>query len=131
MAHGGQKQSLRRRTVVEDFGPNLRRLRKAQKLTLQQVADAVGCTKAYIWELEMREGQRPSAERVYALAKVLGVTMENVMGCIPHPAKPQWQGLTDEEIHDCFQNRGRGSDGLKTRKMIAAAIEAMLKEKNT
>ena len=50
---------------------------------------------------------------------------------IPHPAKPQWQGLTDEEIHDCFQNRGRGSDGLKTRKMIAAAIEAMLKEKNT
>ena len=46
-------------------------------------------------------------------------------------AKTEWQGLTDEEIHDCFQNRGRGSDGLKTRKMIAAAIEAMLKEKNT
>jgi hypothetical protein len=45
--------------------------------------------------------------------------------------KPQWQGLTDEEIHDCFQNRGRGSDGLKTRKLIAASIEAMLKEKNT
>ena len=45
--------------------------------------------------------------------------------------KPQWQGLTDGEIHDCFQNRGRGSDGLKTRKMIAAAIEAMLREKNT
>lgn len=42
---------------------------------------------------------------------------------------PQWQGLTDEEIHDCWQNRG--SDGLKTRKMIAAAIEAMLREKNT
>ena len=42
-----------------------------------------------------------------------------------------WVGLTDEEIHDCFQNRGRGSDGLKTRKLIAAAIEAMLKEKNT
>jgi hypothetical protein len=45
--------------------------------------------------------------------------------------EPGWQGLTDEEIHDCFQNRGRGSDGLKTRKMIAAAIEAMLKEKNS
>jgi hypothetical protein len=43
----------------------------------------------------------------------------------------QWQGLTDEEIHDCFQNRGRGRDGLKTRKLIAAAIEAILREKNT
>ena len=45
--------------------------------------------------------------------------------------KPQWQGLTDGEIHDCFQNRSRGRDGLKTRKLIAASIEAMLKEKNT
>jgi hypothetical protein len=43
--------------------------------------------------------------------------------------KTEWQGLTDEEIHDCFQNRG--SDKLKTRKLIAAAIEAKLKEKNT
>lgn len=43
----------------------------------------------------------------------------------------EWQGLTDDEIDDCFQNRGRGSDGLKTRKLIAAAMEAMLREKNT
>ena len=42
--------------------------------------------------------------------------------------KAEWRGLTDIEIHDCFQNRG--SDKLKTRKMIAAAIEAKLKEKN-
>jgi transcriptional regulator with XRE-family HTH domain len=62
------------------FGIRLRRLREARKLTLQQVADAVGCTKAYICELEMKEGQRPSAERVQALARVLGVTMEDVMG---------------------------------------------------
>ena len=62
------------------FGARLRRLREAKGLTLQQVADAVGCTKAYIWELEMKEGQRPSAERVHGLAKVLGVTMEDVMG---------------------------------------------------
>ena len=62
------------------FGARLRRLREARKLTLQQVADAVGCTKAYVWELEMKEGQRPSAERVHALAKVIGVTMEDLMG---------------------------------------------------
>lgn len=65
--------------MASAFGIRLRRLREAKKLTLQQVADAVGCTKAYIWELEMKEGQRPSAERVHALAKVLGVTMEDLM----------------------------------------------------
>ena len=44
------------------FGLRLRQFREAKKLTLQQVADAVGCTKAYIWELEMRAGQRPSSD---------------------------------------------------------------------
>lgn len=53
------------------FGERLRSLREAQNLTLQQVADAAGCTKAYIWELEKKPGQRPSAERIQAIAKVL------------------------------------------------------------
>lgn len=89
------------------FGARLRRLREARNLTLQQVADAVGCTKAYVWELEMKEGQRPSAERVHALAKVLGVTMEDLMGDgvkqVPQ-ASPEdvqffreYAGMTDEE----------------------------------
>jgi len=89
------------------FGARLRRLREAKKLTLQQVADAVGCTKAYVWELEMKEGQRPSAERVQALAKVLGVTMEDIMG-EPFQEAPEaspedvrffrvYAGMTDEE----------------------------------
>ena len=62
--------------MASAFGARLRRLREAKKLTLQQVADAVGCTKAYIWELEMKDGQRPSAERVHRLAKTFGVTVE-------------------------------------------------------
>lgn len=66
--------------MASALGVRLRRLREAKKLTLQQVADAVGCTKAYIWELEMKDGQRPSAERVQALAKLLGVTMGDIMG---------------------------------------------------
>ena len=65
--------------MATTLGARLRRLREAKKLTLQQVADAVGCTKPYIWELEMKAGQRPSAERIHLLAKVLGVTMEDLM----------------------------------------------------
>jgi len=95
--------------MASAFGVRLRRLREAKKLTLQQVADAVGCTKAYIWELEMKDGQRPSAERIQAIAKVLGVTMEDVMGepieQVPQ-ASPEdvslfreYAGMTDEEKH--------------------------------
>lgn len=62
------------------FGKRLREYREAKGLTLQQVADAVGCTKAYIWELEMREGQRPTAERLNAIAKTLDVTVLHLLG---------------------------------------------------
>ena len=68
-----------------DFGPRLRQLRKAKKLTLQEIADQIGCTKAYVWALERRPGQRPTADRVQALAKVLGVTMAELMGEPPPP----------------------------------------------
>jgi len=93
--------------MASALGVRLRRLREAKKLTLQQVADAAGCTKAYIWELEMKDGQRPSAERVQALAKVLGVTMEDIMG-EPMPEAPDaspedviffrtYAGMTEDE----------------------------------
>lgn len=78
--------------MATPFGIRLRRLREAKNMTLQQVADAVGCTRAYIWELEMKEGQRPSAERVYLIAKTFGVTVEDLMGDSPrepHETKPE------------------------------------------
>jgi len=113
--------------MASAFGLRLRRLREAKKLTLQQVADAVGCTKAYIWELEMKEGQRPSAERVQALAKVLGVTMEDIMG-EPMSEVPEasledvaffrtYAGMTEEEktryrqaLAIMFPDKVRGGD---------------------
>ena len=113
--------------MASAFGARLRRLREAKNLTLQQVADAVGCTKAYIWELEMKDGQRPSAERIQAIAKVLGVTMEDVMGepieQVPQ-ASPEdvlffreYAGMTDEEkdryrqaLKIMFPDKGDGGD---------------------
>ena len=93
--------------MASTLGARLRRLREAKKLTLQQVADAVGCTKAYIWELEMREGQRPTAERLNAIAKLLGVTVQDLLGEPIDPmAKPpptdvaffrEYAGMSEEE----------------------------------
>lgn len=113
--------------MASEFGARLRRLREAKKLTLQQVADAVGCTKAYIWELEMKDGQRPSAERIQKIAQVLGVTMEDVMGT-PMQQAPQaspedvvffreYAEMTDEEkdryrqaLKIMFPDKGQGGD---------------------
>ena len=113
--------------MASAFGARLRLLREAKKLTLQQVADAVGCTKAYIWELEMKDGQRPTAERIQKIAQVLGVTMEDVMGT-PMQQAPEaspedvaflreYAGMTDEEkdryrqaLKIMFPDKGDGGD---------------------
>lgn len=56
------------------LGDKIRELRKAKKLTLEALAAQAGFSKSYLWELENRESQRPSAEKLLALADALGVS---------------------------------------------------------
>ena len=55
------------------LGEKLNALRKDKGLTLEKLAELSGLSKSYICELENRESQRPSAEKLNALGKVLGV----------------------------------------------------------
>ena len=48
---------------------------------------------------------------------------------IPHPAKPQWQGLTDDELMEILGYVTHGYIPDYTRNFVDA-IEAKLKEKN-
>lgn len=56
------------------LGDKLRELRKQHRWTLEYLAEKAGLSKSYLWELENRESQRPSAEKLTALADALGVT---------------------------------------------------------
>lgn len=55
------------------LGEKLRDLRKERGLTLDKLAEMASVSKSYLWELENRESQRPSAEKLTALADALGV----------------------------------------------------------
>ena len=46
------------------LGEKLRELRKKHGLTLEKLADQAKLSKSYLWELENRESQRPSAEKL-------------------------------------------------------------------
>ncbi|MFC4446382.1 helix-turn-helix domain-containing protein [Castellaniella ginsengisoli] len=56
------------------LGEKLRGLRTEKGLTLEKLASLAGLSKSYLWELENRESQRPSAEKLTALADQLGVS---------------------------------------------------------
>lgn len=58
------------------LGEKIRAERKKLKLTLEELADKIGASKSYVWELENRPVVRPSAEKIAALAKEFKVPVE-------------------------------------------------------
>lgn len=62
------------------FGDRIKERRKAQGMTLEQLAQATGSSKSYIWELENKNPPRPSAEKLSAIAKALNVTVDWLLG---------------------------------------------------
>lgn len=57
----------------------LKELRQKKGQSLQQVGDAVGVSKAHIWELEKGSSSNPSMELVKKLAEHFNVTVAILM----------------------------------------------------
>ena len=66
--------------MKETFGERLQELRNREGLTLEGLANEIGSTKSYVWELENKPNIRPSAELVYKLSKSLKTTVGVLMG---------------------------------------------------
>ncbi len=58
------------------LGDKIKKCRKNHGLTLEKLANMAGLSKSYLWELENRDSQRPSAEKLLAIADTLGVTTD-------------------------------------------------------
>lgn len=57
------------------LGARITELRLKKQQSLQQVADAVGVSKAHIWELEKGRAQNPSMGLITRLADHFGVSV--------------------------------------------------------
>ncbi len=57
--------------MKKTFGQKLKQARLAKGLTLEQLADIVGSTKAYIWQMENKESARPSAILLFKIADAI------------------------------------------------------------
>lgn len=66
------------------FASKLHDLRIAQRLSLQDVADAVGVTKAHIFNLEKGKTRNPSMELVVKLADLFRVRVADLVGENPN-----------------------------------------------
>lgn len=62
------------------FAERLNRLRLAKSMSLQQVADAVGLSKAHVWNLEKGIADNPSIEVLVKLAELFRVGVADLIG---------------------------------------------------
>lgn len=62
--------------MANALGTKIKELRKKKGFTLEQLSELIGSGKSYIWEIENKGVKRPSAEKLYAIAKALDVTIE-------------------------------------------------------
>ena len=62
------------------FAQRLNKLRIAKAMSLQDVADAVGISKAHVWNLEKGLSDNPSIELVVKLADLFRVRVADLIG---------------------------------------------------
>lgn len=58
--------------MATKLGEKIRKCRTEKKMTLDELARLAKLSKSYLWELENRESPCPSAEKLQAIADVLG-----------------------------------------------------------
>jgi transcriptional regulator with XRE-family HTH domain len=76
----------------------LQKLRMEKRQSLQDVADAIGASKAHVWELERGTAKNPSIELVRKLAVHFDVTIASLVG--ESPADPD----LDEDLVVLFRS---------------------------
>jgi len=64
------------------LGAKLTALRLKKGASLQEVADAVGVSKAHIWELEKGRSKNPSADLIKRLADYFGQEVGFLVGSV-------------------------------------------------
>lgn len=66
--------------VGETISRQVKALRAARGLTLQELADRAGTSKSYIWAIERGETVNPTIDMAVALAHALGVSFDELTG---------------------------------------------------
>jgi transcriptional regulator with XRE-family HTH domain len=85
------------------LGTKINELRRAKKMTLEQLAQATDSSKSYMWELENKDVARPSAEKLDKIANALGVTAAFLMDAT--------QIAPSEDVEDdAFFRKYQGAD---------------------
>ena len=102
------------------LGAKLAELRLRKGNSLQQVADAVGVSKAHVWAMEKEKSENPSMELLKKLADHFSVSVEYLAGSDPALK------VEDAEAQQFFRDFKSLSEG--ERALLKQTIEVLKKK---
>ncbi len=105
-----------------ELGERLNSLRRKSGRSLQKVADAVGISKAHIWELEKGRSKNPSFDLVQKLAEHFSVEVSVLTG---EAEEPDTEDLQIGRIH-----RDLKSLSERDRRIIEEMVRSMAQQPN-
>jgi transcriptional regulator with XRE-family HTH domain len=100
--------------VATKLGEKLRSFRTKKGLTLEELARRASLSKSYLWELENRESQSPSAEKLQAIADVLG---EDVSFFVDDAVDSPQESHKDREFFRSY-SRLKADDKERLRRIL-------------
>jgi transcriptional regulator with XRE-family HTH domain len=101
------------------LGAKIKSLRTQHKLSLQEVADAVGASKAHIWDLERGASKNPSMELLMGLAKTFKISVAELIG------EPSASDVIPPDLVALYHDlKELGEDDLEVVKRIAESLKA-------
>lgn len=103
------------------FARKLHDLRIRQRLSLQDVADEVGISKAHVWNLEKGTTANPSMDLVVKLAELFRVRVADLVGEAPD--------AEDEEPEMIAMFRDLKGLDKRDRETIAMLMEQMKRQR--
>ncbi|WP_375459514.1 helix-turn-helix domain-containing protein [uncultured Enterovirga sp.] len=105
------------------IGARITKLRLARSESFQQVADAVGVSKAHIWELEKGRTENPSMNLLKGLADHFGVSISFLVGEDAEAAD------ADAQLQRMF--RQAGALEPHERKILDDMMQSLLSNRST
>lgn len=105
---------------MSSVGSKIKHLRQKSGESLQDVADAVGASKAHVWEIETQKSRNPSLDLLTRLADHFQVSVSYLTGEVPD------KNSDDEEMLVMY--RAIKNLPKDKREVLQGIIESMKKK---
>ena len=104
-----------------NLGLRLRALRMKKKLSLQELADKIGASKAHVWDLEQGKTRNPSLSLLTELSRALDVSIKDLVG-----EGEETQGNENPQLAPLFRDlRGLNPEQLELIRTMTEKLREM------